>query len=140
MIQFTIHEVKFELKSRTIIKTWIRDIIKIHGKTAGDINYIFCSDAFLAEMNKKYLNHLTLTDIITFNYNEGTKISGDIFVSIERVKENANKYSKSVEEELYRVMAHGVLHLLGFKDKSKADKEEMRKKEDECLSVVLQQK
>ncbi|MBK7029583.1 MAG: rRNA maturation RNase YbeY [Bacteroidales bacterium] len=139
MIHFASQEVKIELKSKTILKAWIRDIIKGQGKSVGEISYVFCSDAFLAEMNKKYLNHLSLTDIITFNYNENNKISGDIFISIERVKENALKYSGSFDAELYRVMAHGVLHLLGFKDKSKADKEEMRNREDECLSVISQQ-
>ncbi len=139
MIHFASQEVKIELKSKTILKAWIRDIIKGQGKSVGEISYVFCSDAFLAEMNKKYLNHLSLTDIITFNYNENNIISGDIFISIERVKENALKYSGSFDAELYRVMAHGVLHLLGFKDKSKADKEEMRNREDECLSVISQQ-
>ncbi len=98
------------------------------------INVIFCDDSFLLEMNIKYLNHDTLTDIITFDYNEGSAISGDIFISIERVRENAGIFSKSFAEELHRVIIHGVLHLCGYKDKSRKDQVVMRMKEETYLA------
>lgn len=101
----------------------------------GDINYIFCSDEELLEINIRHLNHSTYTDIITFDYTEGNKISSDIFISIDRVEENAKKFKVSFEEELHRVMIHGILHLCGYKDKSKADAELMRKKENAALKM-----
>lgn len=102
----------------------------------GDINFIFCDDAYLSELNLSYLNHTTLTDIITFDYTDEGIISGDIYISIERVKENALLYSKTFQDELNRIIIHGVLHLLGNKDKKPKDKAMMRKKEDECLLLL----
>lgn len=123
-------ETNFELKQKTIYKHWIKSIILDLKKRVGEINYIFCDDEYLLEMNQKYLKHDTYTDIITFDYSEKNVISGDIFISIERVKENSTKFSKGFEEELHRVLAHGILHLCGFKDKTSKESTLMREKED----------
>lgn len=175
MINFHSEDVPFNLKNKTKLKSWIVSVVEKKPprtagsiwarKKAGDISFVFCSDAFLLEMNKEYLNHDTYTDIITFDYSgdkqstarpssldsarddrplgalRGTAkseqpISGDIFISIDRVKENANKFSKTFEDELHRVMIHGVLHLLGYKDKTKIAKAEIRKQEDLCLKAL----
>ena len=150
MISFNNEDIQFNLKNKTNLKNWIVSTIEKKKKKTGDISFVFCSDAFLLEMNKEYLNHDTYTDIITFDYSgessETSKsplpplqrgnISGDIFISIDRVKENADKFSKSFEDELHRVIIHGVLHLLGYKDKSKIAKTEMRKQENRCLKAL----
>jgi probable rRNA maturation factor len=133
MIQFTAQGLKFSLKNKIQVKKWLNEILLHEKKTVGDIVYIFCSDAFLYELNIQYLRHSTLTDIITFDYTENGRISGDIFISIERVRENASSFSNSFEEELGRVMAHGILHLLGYKDKSKDDKKKMTEMENTFL-------
>ncbi|NTW23811.1 MAG: rRNA maturation RNase YbeY [Lentimicrobium sp.] len=125
----------FKPRNIRIIRSWLFNAIIAEEKSPGDISYIFCDDSHLLEMNIKYLKHDTLTDIITFDYTEGSVVSGDIFISIERVKENAKLYSKSFTDELNRVMVHGVLHLCGYKDKSPKDEALMRKKEDEYLSL-----
>ena len=108
----------------------------MYHKFPGDIQYIFCDDTFLAEMNQQYLQHDTLTDIITFNYNSGHYISGDIFISIDRIKENAATYKTTIEDELHRVMIHGILHLCGLNDKSPKDKKLMQEKENEALEIL----
>ncbi len=138
MISFFTENISYNLKNKRIIQKWIKQTIELENKKAGDLNYIFCDDTFLAEMNVKYLNHDTLTDIITFNYNEENSktINGDIYISIDRVKENADKFKVPFDTELKRVIIHGVLHLLGYKDKTKADKNTMREKEDNCLSLL----
>ena len=99
----------------------------------GDINYVFCTDNYLLDINLKYLNHNTLTDIITFNFCENKKISGDILISLDRIKENSSIFEQPFNKELYRVMIHGVLHLIGYNDKTSKEKERMRKKEDYYL-------
>ena len=116
-------------------KSWIKKIIESHGKKTGNINYIFCSDEYLLKINKDFLSHNYYTDIITFNNCEGNIISGDIFISLDRVKENAKKYD-SHDSEVYRVMVHGVLHLIGFKDGSDAEQEDMRHQENEALKQI----
>jgi rRNA maturation RNase YbeY len=139
MISFHTEDVKFNLKNKTILKKWISSTIEKKKRKAGELNFIFCSDEHLLGINKQYLNHDTYTDIITFDYSKEDQkqpVSGDIFISIERVEENAKKFSKSFENELHRVIIHGTLHLLGYKDKTKAAKEEMRKEEDKCLRVL----
>ena len=138
MINFFSENITYKLKDKRKIQKWIKLVIEGEKKKAGDINYIFCDDAFLVEMNIKYLNHDTLTDIITFNYNEESEnsINGDIYISIDRVKENSVEYNVPFNTELDRVIIHGVLHLLGFKDKTKADKKTMREKEDNSLSLL----
>ena len=134
MIQFHI-EKKFNLYPKLLYKRWLRNLIESKNYRCGNINYIFCDDEYLLELNKKFLKHDTFTDIITFEENEGNTISGDIFISIDRVKENAKKYKISFENELVRVMAHGVLHLCGYKDKKSSDRQEMRTQED--LAIAL---
>ncbi len=125
------------LKNRTILKKWIETIVNNHNKELGDISYIFCSDEQLLEINKEYLNHDYYTDIITFDYSEAERISGDMFISIDRIKDNAKALKVPYQEELHRVIIHGVLHLLGFKDKTESESQKMRQLEDESLSVLL---
>ena len=109
---------------------WLKDIIISEGKKLGEINYIFCEDEYLLKVNQNYLQHDYYTDIITFDYVRGKTISGEIFVSLQRISENASTLSKNYEEELRRVLAHGILHLCGYKDKSEEEEAEMRRKED----------
>ena len=135
MITFQNQSISFKLKEKTKLKNWIKTITEKEKHLLGDINYIFCSDEELLEINMKHLNHNTYTDIITFDYTEEKKISSDIFISIDRVTENAKKFNVTFEDELHRVMIHGILHLCGYKDKSKADSELMRKKENASLKL-----
>ena len=118
------------------IKEYIKYLINSEIKKTGDITIVLCSDNYLLEMNKKYLNHDYFTDIITFDYVEGSLISGDLFISIDRVKENADKFKVQFINELMRVIFHGVLHLIGYKDKTSNDEKLMREKENLYLSVV----
>ncbi|WP_396187671.1 rRNA maturation RNase YbeY [Flavobacterium sp.] len=134
MITFN-YESDFVLSNESIYSSWISAIIESENFLEGEINYIFCNDDYLHAINLQYLNHDTLTDIISFDYTEGTLISGDIFVSIERVLDNAQEFKVSFEDELKRVLAHGVLHYCGYKDKSKEDVFLMRQKEDEKISM-----
>lgn len=136
MISFHNQSISFKLKDKTKLKQWIKTITEKEKHQLGTINYIFCTDDELLEINIKHLNHKTLTDIITFDYTEGKTINSDIFISIERVTENAKKFEVTFENELHRVMIHGVLHLCGYKDKSKADAELMRKKENSSLKLL----
>lgn len=116
--------------------SWIKSIIKKEHAELDSVNYIFCSDRFLLALNQEYLGHNTYTDIITFNTSSNAgKISGDIYISIDRVRENAKKYKAIENDELDRVMIHGILHLLGYKDKNPQEKAKMRKKEEACLSL-----
>lgn len=117
------------------IKNWIENLIISEGKKLGVINYIFCDDAYLLKINQDFLQHDYYTDIITFDQVRGKTISGEIFISLQRIKDNANLISKNYEEEKRRVIAHGVLHLCGFKDKTEEQQKEMRSKEDFYLSV-----
>ena len=117
------------------ISQWIKDIIRTHGKKTGDIAYIFCNDQRILEINTQYLKHTYYTDIITFNYSEGDIISGDMFISLDTVKTNSEKYKTNYEEELLRVIIHGILHLCDFDDKSRANRMIMREKEDEALNL-----
>lgn len=128
-------ETDFKLKNENDLKTWILNSLDIEGKELGELNYIFCDDEYLLEKNIKYLKHNTLTDIISFDYTQGNVVSGDIFISIERVKENAFNFNIDFNKELNRVMIHGILHYCGYKDKSEEDKREMRSKEDKYLSL-----
>lgn len=128
-------EIPFKLVDQKIVFTWLSDVILREQRQVGDVHYIFCDDEFLYKINHKYLKHNTLTDIITFNYNNKSTISGDIFISVERVEENASKYHVSFLDELHRVMVHGVLHLCGYNDKTKEEQLLMRKKEDYYLSL-----
>ncbi len=137
MISFNNQSIDFKLKQKVKLKQWIKTITEKEKHKLGTINYIFCTDDELLEINIKHLNHNTYTDIITFDYTEDKIIHSDIFISLDRVSENAKKFKVEFEVELHRVMIHGVLHLCGYKDKTKADSELMRKKEDAALKLWL---
>jgi len=127
--------IKVETTINQTIKDWVEKAIVNETLKPGDINYIFCDDAYLLEKNIKYLKHNTLTDVISFDYTMGKLISGDIFISVERVKENAASYNVSFKDELHRVIIHGVLHYCGYNDKTAEEKIQMRAKEDYYLSL-----
>lgn len=134
MISFN-YETSFELQDETRYENWLSEVIESEEKTEGEINYIFCDDAYLLEKNIEFLDHDTLTDIISFDYTMGNLLSGDIFISVERVRENAQEYNVPFDEELRRVMAHGILHYCGYKDKTEEDSTVMRVKEDEKIAL-----
>lgn len=137
MIHFFNENIAYTIKQKTKIKQWLNQTIECERFTCGDINIILCADEYLLKINQEYLHHDTFTDIITFDYSEKNKLSGDLFISIERVKENSAQYSGVVYNELLRVMVHGVLHLCGYKDKTPQDEKQMREKEDEYLSIFF---
>ena len=133
MIDFQfINQKKISLKGS---EAWIEKIITYESKKLGEITFIFCNDDYLLEKNIKFLNHDSLTDVITFDYCENNNINGDVFISIDRVKENANEFKETFLNELHRVMAHGLLHLLGYKDKNQKEADIMRSKENFYLSI-----
>jgi len=134
MISFN-YELDFKLDNETAYSDWISKVISSEIKNEGEINYIFCDDEYLLEINQQYLDHDTLTDIISFDYSIGNELHGDIFISIERVRDNAADFKVSFDEELKRVMAHGVLHYCGYKDKSENDERVMRDKEEEKMKM-----
>lgn len=117
------------------INSWLLSVIASEGKNLGEINYIFCDDAYLLSINQQYLDHDTYTDIISFDTSEGNDLSGDIFISVERIKENAQQFNVSVDDELKRILAHGILHFCGYKDKTDDEAKLMREKEDEKLKM-----
>ncbi len=124
---------KFEIQEKKILKEWINAIISDEGFETGEIVYVFCDDDYLYELNVEFLGHDTLTDIISFDYRMGNQINGEIYISTERVSENALRFEQKFEEELHRVMIHGILHFCGFGDKTDAEALEMRLKEDSAL-------
>ncbi|MBD3724016.1 MAG: rRNA maturation RNase YbeY [Flavobacteriaceae bacterium] len=132
MISFN-YETDFELENEDLISNWIEQVVLSENKSLGEVNYIFCDDEYLHKINVEYLDHDTLTDIISFDYSEGNLVQGDIFVSIERVADNANDFNTEFTEELRRVLVHGILHYCGYKDKSDLEEATMRAKEDEKL-------
>ena len=134
MISFN-YETDFELENEAQYEDWISRIIESEGFDEGEINYIFCDDEYLHKINVEYLDHDTLTDIISFDYTVGNVLQGDIFISIERVRDNANDFNVSFDEELKRVLSHGVLHYCGYKDKSPEDEALMRSKEEEKMQM-----
>ncbi|MES2454963.1 MAG: rRNA maturation RNase YbeY [Bacteroidota bacterium] len=130
-------DISYELKNKTLVRSWIADAILAEGYGLEELNFIFCSDTYLLGLNQQFLNHDTYTDVITFDNSEELKsIVGDIFISIDRIRENARENKVSARHELCRVMIHGTLHLLGYKDKRKADKLRMTEKEDHYLSQL----
>jgi len=129
-------ETSFTLKNQNKLVKWIGDVVSSEGFQVGEINYIFCDDSYLNKINQEFLNHDTFTDIISFDYTLGKEVGGDIFISIERVLENAEKFNEVFENELHRVMIHGILHFIGYKDKTKKDKTLMRTKEDEKIFIL----
>ena len=134
MISFN-YELDFKLDQEGLYADWISNVISSENKVEGDINYIFCDDDYLVEINKRYLDHDTLTDIISFDYTIGNKLQGDIFISIERVGENAIDFNVDFNEELKRVMVHGILHYCGYKDKGEDEERLMRQKEEEKMKM-----
>ncbi len=135
MIHFNF-ETDFDLENQKKITEWVKKTIQNEEYKFEEISYIFCNDKYLLDLNVNYLDHDTLTDIISFDYSVGKIISGDIFISIERVKENAIKFNTGFKEELHRVIIHGILHYCGYKDKTIQEKEEMRSKENYYLSLL----
>lgn len=130
-IHFFAEDVRFKLKQKQKLKEWLKKCVEKENHRLQSLAYVFCSDESLLEKNKQYLNHKTLTDIITFDLSDQDKlIDGEIYISIDRVSENAHKFSKTFEDELHRVIVHGLLHLVGYRDKKPEEKTEMRKKED----------
>lgn len=134
MISFN-YETDFALENELLFSNWISKIILSENKLEGEINYIFCDDDYLHKINLQYLKHDTLTDIISFDYCEGNFLQGDIFISIERVRENAIDFNSTFLEELKRVMVHGILHYCGYKDKSAEEEKVMRHKEEEKMNM-----
>ena len=135
MIRQFSEDIDFKLKGVLANKKWLKGTLENEGFTLGEINYIFCSDNYILKINKDYLNHNYFTDIITFNYNEGKKVNADIFISIDTVKSNANSRKIDFENELHRVMVHGILHLVGYNDKTPTQQIEMTSKEDYYLNL-----
>ena len=136
MIDFN-YETDFLLKDETRISDWIGAVVKDEGRILEEINFIFCDDDYLHKINVEFLQHDELTDIISFDYSVGKNIQGDIFISVERVADNATDFNVSFTEELHRVIVHGVLHYCGYKDKTVADAKQMRDKENHYLSKLV---
>ena len=134
MIQFFFENIN-EITLPPNTENWLKDLIISEDKKPGEINYIFCDDDHLLQVNKDFLNHDYYTDVITFDYVKGKTISADIFVSLPRISENAQAHSKDFKSELHRVLAHGLLHLCGYKDKTDDEKTEMRSKEEYYLKI-----
>ena len=137
-ITFHSEGVPYVLPNKALFRRWITETALSHGKRLGELAFVFCSDDYLLEMNKQYLNHDYFTDIITFDYADGDVIAGDIFISVDRVEDNACKNLVDKKAEMQRVVIHGVLHLCGYKDKQKEDSQKMRKLEDLALSKYPQ--
>ena len=134
MISFN-YENEFVLENEEAYETWLSAVIVSESKKEGEINYIFCDDEYLHKINLEYLNHDTLTDIISFDYSMGNELHGDVYVSIERVIDNAKDFEVSFDEELKRVLVHGLLHYCGYKDKGEKDEVIMRSKEEEKMKM-----
>ena len=136
-INYFSENINYSLNEEKRISRWLHLIAKSENFKISELNYIFCDDKFLYSLNVEYLNHDTFTDVISFDYSEGTgQIIGDIYISIERIFENANIFKKTIDNELYRVMAHGLLHLFTYSDKTKSEKSIMTNKEDYYLSLL----
>jgi len=135
-IFFHTEEITFIIKNKKGLRNWLSELAETEQKIIGELNYIFCSDEYLLKVNKDHLNHDYYTDVITFDYCENDIISGDIFISVDRIKDNAKTFKKTIANELNRVMAHGLLHLMGYKDKSEEDEKEMREMEEFSLNLL----
>lgn len=130
MINYFFEDTNFKFNKRRATSKWLKSAIALENKKLGDISIIYCSDDYLLEINKQYLSHDYYTDVITFNYCEGDLISGDIFISVDTIKANAEEYGASFDNELCRVMVHGILHLIGYNDDCESNQLIMRQKED----------
>lgn len=136
MIHFFTEEIEFKIPHPRKTSRWVKEIIKSEKAALRELNFIFCSDHYLQKLNLQYLKHKTFTDIVTFDNSDGSEqLEGDIFISIDRIKDNALKFGTSFDEELHRVIIHGVFHLIGYSDKTEESKALMRKKEDVALSL-----
>ncbi|GHS91711.1 endoribonuclease YbeY [Bacteroidia bacterium] len=135
-IAFQSDDIRLPIIKRRYTANWIKSVASFYQKKTGDITYIFCSDEKILDINKTYLNHDYYTDIITFDYSEGNVIAGDLFISLETVRSNSEKFGTDYNEELYRVMIHGILHLCGFEDKTSKDRKLMRERENEALKLL----
>ena len=136
-ISFHNEGVNTKTPSKRLLKAWIKEFVSNHGKKVGELAFVFCTDEKILEVNQSFLQHDYYTDIITFDYCEGDFVSGDIYISVERVQENAISHQVEYNNELLRVLAHGVLHLIGFQDKEENNKAEMTKNEDLCMSLFF---
>lgn len=138
IIEFHTEDIQFNFQHANTIQNWLQDTATQEGSGIASLSFVFCSDTYLHKMNVEYLNHDTLTDVITFQYSESesTEIEGDIFISIDRIKENAEQFQVTFEQELFRVMVHGTLHLLGYGDKSPDEKQLMTEKENFYLKQL----
>lgn len=134
MINFN-YETEFSLDNEEVIALWLSRVIASESKKEGEINYIFCDDEYLHKINVEYLSHDTLTDVISFDYSVGNEINGDCFISVERVKDNAVDFNVTFDDEIKRVLAHGILHYCGYKDKTETDEAIMRQKEDDKIAL-----
>ncbi len=134
-VSFHSEQIDFTLSNEKVVADWLQDVCLLEAKNLAEVSFIFCSDDYLLEMNRQYLNHDYFTDVITFDYCEGIVVSGDVFISVDRVSDNAQTVGVSTINELHRVIVHGLLHLLGYADKSDADKQQMTSKEDFYLSL-----
>lgn len=135
MVSYFYENTPFLFKGKIRNNKWLRLVTESEIRRLGDVNIIFCSDNYILDINQQYLGHDYFTDIITFDYCEGDKLSGDLFISVDSVRENAIEFEQTFERELDRVMVHGILHLIGYDDHTKAQQKEMRAKEDYYLSL-----
>jgi len=135
MVRYFTEDISFNFKGRALNNRWLRMVAESEIHRIGDVNIIFCSDRYILDVNMKYLQHDYFTDIITFDYCEGDRLSGDLFISIDSVRENAVEYGTQFEEELHRVIVHGILHLIGYDDHTKEQIAQMRSKEDYYLAM-----
>lgn len=136
-VTFSSEDVKFECKNKRILSSFVKEMIKDYGKKCGDISVVFCSDEKLLEVNRQYLQHDYFTDIITFDYSDDKSLSGDLMISIDTVRTNAEEYKVDFLNELHRIIIHGVLHLIGFKDKEPKNQKVMRENENINLEKLL---
>lgn len=136
MVRFFNKDIKFELKDKLLYKSWIKSVVQEHGNRVGDVNVIFCDDPYILEINNQYLGHDYYTDIITFDYSEEDLINGELYISIDTVRANAQEYNQSFPDELDRVIIHGFLHLCGLDDHSEEDIRQMREAENSSLAKL----
>ena len=134
-VQFFSEKITFKPRNQRKLSQWLKKSAKVHGKSISSLHYIFCSDSFLLGLNKAYLGHNTYTDILTFDLENDEAVECEVYISVQRVKENAAEYNVPFDHEIRRVLAHGLLHLLGFKDKTSQQKARMRQEEEACLSL-----
>lgn len=135
MVRYFCEDIKFEFKNKQLNNRWLKMVAGSEVKNLGDVSIIFCSDNYILDVNMRYLQHDYFTDIITFDYCEGNVLSGDLFISIDTVRENAAEYGAEFDEELHRVIVHGLLHLIGYDDRTPEEEKEIHRKEDYYLSI-----